>query len=97
MENPEEKQQSSLPQSNNADIILNSLPDSIVAINAQNQITYVNVAAEQLFGSGARILLRKSLKDIVAFDSPLMYLVGQARKNQTTISKYDLNIGNPYC
>jgi len=78
-----------------ADVILNNIVDAIVTVNAKNEITFVNVAAEQLLGSSSPILRRKKLDDIVPSDSPLLTLVGQVRKKGTVITEYDINIGNP--
>lgn len=74
------------------DIILNSLADSIVTINADNRITYANLAAESLLSSSAPILERQTLADIFPFDSPLMALVAQAREKRSTISEYDVEL-----
>ena len=79
----------------NHDVILNSLPDSIVALNGENQITYVNYAAEQLFFSGAKRLLNRKLEEIVPHDSPLVAIVNQSRQNKTVTSEYDITLNNP--
>ncbi len=79
----------------NCDIILNSLADSILTIDDDNQITFVNGATEHLLGQSSAILLRKKLGDIVSFDSPLMALIKQVRSKKSAISEYDINIGNP--
>lgn len=80
---------------NHSDIILNSLSDAIITIDGENNVTYANAAAEQLLGSSLPILRRKKLEDIVPYDSPLVALTNQARKNRTVITEYDVNIGNP--
>jgi len=77
------------------DLILNSLPDSIVVVSNENQITYVNNAAEQLFFSGAKVLLKRKLDDIVAHDSPVMAIVDQSRQRKTIISEYDIILASP--
>ncbi|MBL4800802.1 MAG: PAS domain-containing protein [Emcibacter sp.] len=79
----------------NQDLILNSLPDSIVTLNGENKITYVNNAAEQLFFSGAKLLLNRKLESIVPHDSPLVAIVNQSRQNKTITSEYDVVLSNP--
>ncbi|MBL4601143.1 MAG: PAS domain-containing protein [Emcibacteraceae bacterium] len=79
-----------------SDIILNSLTDAILTVDEGNNITFANVAAEQLLGSSLPILKRKKLDDIVPYDSPLLSLAAQARKNKVVITEYDINIGNPH-
>lgn len=79
----------------NKDLIINSLPDSIITVNGDNHITYVNSAAEQLFFSGANVLLKQKLDDLVPFDSPLVAIVNQSRQSKSIISEYDIMLGNP--
>ncbi len=85
----------SMPLAIREDLILNSLPDSIVVVDGQNQITYVNYAAEQLFFSGAKLLLSRTLEDVVSFDSPLVSIVNQSRQSKTMSSEYDIILGSP--
>ena len=75
--------------------IINSISDGILTIDGDDNITFANIAAEQLLGSSLPILKRKNLKDIVLEDSPLMALVSQARKKRAVITEYDVAIGNP--
>ncbi len=77
------------------EIVLNSLADAILTIDAENNFTFANVAAEQLIGISFPILRRKKIQDIIAYDSPLMSLIDQARMKNAVISEYDVNIGNP--
>lgn len=76
-------------------MILNSLPDSIVTVDQDNRISFVNIAAEQLFYAGAKMLLGRRLEEIVPFDSPLVAIVDQSRKSKGIISEYDIELGNP--
>lgn len=77
------------------DVILNSLPDSIVVVGEDNEISYVNIAAEQLFSSGSKFLLKQKLEDIVPFDSPLVAIVNQSRISKTATSEYDVILDSP--
>ncbi len=77
------------------DAILNSISDGILTIDGLDNITYANVAAEQLLGSSLPILRRKNLKDIVPQDSPLMALAANARSKKAVVTEYDVNVGNP--
>jgi len=85
------KSPATIPQ----DLILNSLPDSIVVLDKENHVVYVNNAAEQLFFSGSKILLTRRLDEIVAEDSPLMAIAHQSRQNKTVISEYDILLASP--
>lgn len=85
------KQQNVISQ----DLILNSLPDSIVVVSKGNQITYVNNAAEQLFFSGAKMLLKRKLEEVVSHDSPLVAIIDQSRQSKAIISEYDIMLASP--
>ncbi|NOZ43317.1 MAG: PAS domain-containing protein, partial [Alphaproteobacteria bacterium] len=76
-------------------IILNSLPDSIIAVDQDNQVIYVNNAAESLFSSGARLLLKHKLEQLVPADSPLVAIVNHCRVDKTGISEYDIMLDSP--
>ena len=77
------------------DLILNSLPDSIVVVDGANQITFVNSAAEQLFFSSAKMLRGRTLGEVISFDSPLVSIVNQSRQNKTISSEYDIILSSP--
>jgi len=77
------------------EIILNSLPDSIMVVNADNRVTFANIAAETLFFTGANILLKHTLEEVVSYDSPLVALVQQSRQRRSVVSEYDVTLAGP--
>lgn len=77
------------------DIILGSLPDAVVMVDTNNRISYVNLAAETLFGMGSPSLTKYALDDLVPFASPLLTLVAQARKRGAWVSEYAVNLTGP--
>ncbi|MCK5424343.1 MAG: PAS domain-containing protein, partial [Emcibacter sp.] len=77
------------------DLILNSLPDSIIVVDGLNQIIFVNNAAEQLFFSSSKMLINRTLEEILSFDSPLVSIVNQSRQNKTISSEYDIKLSSP--
>ena len=77
------------------EIILGSLPDAVVMVDADDRISYVNLAAETLFGMGSAMLTRQRLEDLVPFASPLLTLVAQARKRGAWVSEYAVNLTGP--
>ena len=50
--------------------IANTLPSPILVIGPEQEILYVNPAAEQFFDTGATILLKQTLSDLLVFDIP---------------------------
>jgi two-component system nitrogen regulation sensor histidine kinase GlnL len=55
----------------------------------------VNPAAEQFFDSGAGLLLRQNLTDLVPFGSPLLQLVAQARERNASVSERNVDLTTP--
>lgn len=78
-----------------AELIVNALPDPLLVIDSTDSISFVNLAGEVFFASGARALVGQGLNSIVPFDSPLMALVGQVRNRGYSVSEYGLTIANP--
>ncbi len=77
------------------DSIVNALPDSLIVVDPTDRICFVNLAAENFFAAGASILCGQEFSEIVSFDSPLMSLVSQVRKQGHSVAEYGLEIANP--
>ena len=75
--------------------IANTLPSPILVIGAGQQIIYANPAAEQFFDTGAAILLKQKLSDILPFDSPLFQLVAQAGERHASAAERDVDLSTP--
>lgn len=75
--------------------IVNALPHPVLVVRADGTISQVNPAAEQFFGSGAGMLLRQNLSEIVPFGSPVFTLVQQVHRDQAPVSEYHVDLGNP--
>ena len=71
--------QKGMMDSASASLIAGALPIPLLVVGPAQQIVFVNPAAEQFFDSGAGLLLRQNLTDLVPFGSPLLQLVAQAR------------------
>lgn len=78
-----------------AELIVNALPDPLLVIDSTDRISFVNLAGEVFFASGARALIGQGLNAMVPFDSPLMALVGQVRSRGHSVSEYGLTIASP--
>jgi two-component system nitrogen regulation sensor histidine kinase GlnL len=75
--------------------IANTLPSPILVIGPERKIIYVNPAAEQFFDTGAAILLKQNLSDLLQFDSPLFQLVAQARERNASAAERDVDLSTP--
>jgi two-component system nitrogen regulation sensor histidine kinase GlnL len=72
--------------------IANALPMPILLLGPRQEITYVNPAAEQFFDTGAGLLLKQFISDLLPFDSPLFQLINQARERNSSASERDVDL-----
>src|SRR5689334_6433704 len=75
--------------------IAGALPMPLIVVGAELNILFVNPAAEQFFDTGAGLLRRQSLTDLVPFGSPLVQLVAQARERGASVSERDMDLSTP--
>ena len=75
--------------------IAGALPMPLLVIGRELHILFVNPAAEQFFDTGAGLLVRQSLSDLVPFGSPLLQLVAQARERGASVSERNVDLTTP--
>lgn len=75
--------------------VLGALPNPIMVIDRHGGISYANPAAEQFFASGAAVLCRQNLRDLVPFGSPVLQLASQVFRERYSVSEYDVDLGTP--
>ncbi|HEX4117591.1 MAG TPA: ATP-binding protein [Rhizomicrobium sp.] len=75
--------------------IANALPSPILVIGPRREILYANPAAEQFFDTGAAILAKQNLADLLPFGSPLFQLVEQARRRDASAAERDVDLSTP--
>jgi two-component system nitrogen regulation sensor histidine kinase GlnL len=78
-----------------AESILATLPNPILALDEVDAVRYVNPAAEQFFAASASHLYRSRLAELAPFGSPLLSLVAQVRQDGFTMSEYEVDLGTP--
>jgi len=78
-----------------AELVLNAMPDPVIAVDEANDITYVNLAAEQFFKSSAASLLAVNLQDLIPPDSPILSMVGKARRTGNSMTEHRLRLATP--
>jgi two-component system nitrogen regulation sensor histidine kinase GlnL len=76
-------------------LIANALPMPVLVVDAAQQLLFVNPAAEQFFDSGAGLLLKHRLEDLVPFGSPLIGLVAQARERGASVGERTMDLSTP--
>lgn len=75
--------------------LLNSLPNAVLVIDDNDAVAYANMAAEDFFSQSASQLMRRTLTDLVGYDSPLLGAVAQVWRTGSGISEYEVPLGNP--
>ncbi|MEZ5828843.1 MAG: ATP-binding protein [Hyphomicrobiales bacterium] len=76
------------------DALLGALPHPLLVIGKGLAIEYANTAAEDFFQMSVSVLCRHNLPDVVAFGSPLIALVEQVQRNDTTVNEYGVELGS---
>lgn len=76
-------------------LIANALPMPIIVVGSGQDVLFVNPAAEQFFDTGAGLLLKHKITDIVPFGSPLVQLIEQARERGASVSERDVDLSTP--
>ena len=75
--------------------ILAAMPGPLIVVGPEDDILFVNAAAESFFQTSARSLKRMGLGAIVAADSPLHRVLEVAREAGASVNEYELEVGTP--
>jgi len=76
------------PGSSHERMILNAMASSVLAVDADIRVIFVNPAAEHLFGASRAMLAERLLADLIPFDSPLFDLIRRVHATGTSVSDY---------
>lgn len=75
--------------------VLNHLPLPLLTLASDNTIIDANPAAEDFFEIGSAQMRRMRLDDLIAFGSPLLALVDDARQRGAVVNEYRLMLALP--
>ncbi len=75
--------------------ILDALPNPVLLIDPDGNISSANGPAEVFFRSSSSVLKRHPLSYFVPFGSPLLTLVAQVRDRSAAVNEYKVDIGTP--
>jgi two-component system, NtrC family, nitrogen regulation sensor histidine kinase GlnL len=78
-----------------AQAVLDAMPNPLIVLDGDNRICMVNAAAEDFFQSGASVLKRYTLQDLVPFSSPVINSVHQVRDSASVVNEYGVGVGTP--
>ncbi len=83
------------PESPAASLIAAAFPMPVLVVGPQQEIVYVNPAAEQFFDTGSGHLLKQKLSALIPFGSPLFQLIGQALERRASVGERDVDLSTP--
>jgi two-component system, NtrC family, nitrogen regulation sensor histidine kinase GlnL len=72
-----------------------ALPLPLLLVGPNQEILFVNPAAEQFFATGAGLLVKQGFADLVPFGSPLISLIAQARERNASVGERDVDLSTP--
>ncbi|MEP3275400.1 MAG: nitrogen regulation protein NR(II) [Stappiaceae bacterium] len=75
--------------------VLDALPNPVLLIDPEGDISSANGPAEVFFRSSSSVLKRHPLSYFVPFGSPLLTLVTQVRERSAAVNEYKVDIGTP--
>ena len=78
-----------------AEVILNTLAQPLLVVDADNRIAYVNQAAEQFFATSANALLNRPLEAFVQADSPVFDGLRQLRRSGHSLVGHEVALASP--
>jgi two-component system nitrogen regulation sensor histidine kinase GlnL len=75
--------------------IASALPMPLLTVGPELDLLFVNPAGEQFFDTGAGLLLRHKITDLVPFGSPLIQLIAQARERGASVGERNVDLSTP--
>ena len=77
------------------DLLLAALPHPILVVTDDNRVVYANASAEGFLSTSIALLKRERLDDVIAFGCPLIALVEQVRRTDSTVNEYGIEMVTP--
>lgn len=75
--------------------VMNALPDPVLVVDAQGEVRFVNLAAQEFFDLSASALVGAPLKEILPHDNPIIGLVGQVVRSGASVAQEGVVIDTP--
>ena len=75
--------------------LLESMAVPVFLVSDTGHILYVNPAGEQLFGTGARSLLRRPIRNFLSSDSPVLAMLDGVKRRGSSAVEYGIRLTGP--
>ena len=76
-------------------MVLDAIPNPVIAIDPGDKVCFANVAAEDFFQASGNTIARYRLSELVPFSSPVLGAVAQVRAGAGAINEYAISAGTP--
>jgi len=76
-------------------VMMTALPVPVLMLDPNNQIRWLNQAAEQFIGMSSSQLLGQNLTSLLTDDNPVFLMLSQVRADGVTIAEHDLSFESP--
>ena len=75
--------------------VINSINFPILIIDKNKFILMVNPATEDFFKLSSKVLIKKSIEEILPFSSPVLSLIDSSIKKESTFKEYRVDLSTP--
>lgn len=72
--------------------IIQALPDTILVVDCEDFVTYVNPAGEQFFGLGQEQIIGQKIDILTSFDSPILDLLQRVRGSGANVVNNEVKL-----
>lgn len=76
-------------------LMLDALPQPVLAIGSNRFVSYANFAAQEFFGVGLSVLRRQHVETIMPFGSPVVGLIERCLERQESFNEYGIDLSAP--
>lgn len=76
-------------------LLLDALPQPVLAVGTNRFVSYANFAAQEFFGVGLSILKKQHVERVLPFGSPVVGLIERCLDKQVSFNEYGIDLGSP--
>ena len=77
-------------------LILDSMPQPVLAVGLEHRICYANIAAQEFFSTSLSSLLKQTLETLMPFGSPVINLVENCLTSRLSFNEYGIDLSGPH-
>ena len=77
-------------------LILDSMPQPVLAVGLKHQVSYANFAAQEFFSASLSSLRKHTLETLMPFGSPVVNLVENCLANRLSFNEYGIDLSAPH-